>query len=60
MNEHKCLDYIELREHEWVEPHGEPCYQAWCECAICGEQFTEKELDQLIADEEQRAGGIRL
>jgi C4-type Zn-finger protein len=32
----ECEQPLEHREAEWVEPHGERCYQAWWYCRACG------------------------
>jgi len=51
--DHDCLDHLCYREHEWLETHGldcgpyEHCFQEWWECAVCGDQFTERELARM-------------
>jgi hypothetical protein len=37
------------REHEWTEPHGEPCRQEWVECqnTECGAKFDIEEMDAI-------------
>ena len=51
--EHDCLQYLQYREHSWVETHGldappyEACWQEWWECAVCGSRFTSKELREI-------------
>jgi len=52
---HDCLEHLEYRHHEWVETHGldagpyERCFEEWWACRICGERFTEREVDELMA-----------
>jgi len=53
---HECLEHLEYKEHSWVEQHGftegpfERGLDIWWECAICGEAFTARELDELCGD----------
>ena len=47
---HDCIDHLQLQQHEWIEPHGEPCYQEWFVCTWCAETFTEAEVDRLIQE----------
>ncbi len=34
------------RSHSWIEDHGEPCYQEWWHCPLCGHDCDDKELDE--------------
>ena len=43
---HNCLYHLTRHEHEWVEPHGERCWQEWWECTECGAKFTAAELEE--------------
>lgn len=48
---------MEYRHHEWVETHGLDCgpYERgrdqWWECAVCGDKFTEQELEEINRSE---------
>jgi len=48
MRTHDCLDNLDYREHTAVEPHGERHTDEWWECVLCGDRFTEKELEKEI------------
>jgi hypothetical protein len=56
--DHDCLDHLDYRSHEWIETHGldwgpyEHCFEEWWQCAVCDEQFTERELAQLSKEGE--------
>ena len=50
---HDCLSRLVWREAEWTETHGLDCgpyehgVDAWWECAICHDVFTEREAGRL-------------
>ena len=50
MPPHECIDHLVYREHEWVEPHGEHCYQEWYECLMCATSYSVEEADFLADD----------
>lgn len=58
--EHDCLEFLQYREHEWYETHGlecgpyERCFQEWWRCAVCGAEFTDRELKELAEEREAR------
>lgn len=56
-DEHECMEHLQSQSHEWVEPHGEPCYQEWMECGVCHEKFTDEEVDRIIAQLEAQDDG---
>ena len=45
---HDCIDHLQIQQHEWIEPHGEPCYQEWYVCSWCDATFTEEQVNGLI------------
>ena len=45
MRSHNCFDHLTYRQYESVEPHGEVCLDEWWECTVCGERWTEAELE---------------
>jgi hypothetical protein len=38
---------MQPRSHEWTEGHGEPCYQEWWHCPLCGHDCDDKELAEM-------------
>ena len=56
-DDHDCREHLEYRHHEWVETHGLDCgpYERgrdqWWECAVCGDKFTEQELEEINRSE---------
>jgi len=41
---------LDLRQHAWVEPHGEPCRQEWWQCPECGAKYEDAELEEAYRD----------
>lgn len=46
-SQHDCLDFLEFHESTSVEPHGEQFTDGWYECSVCGEKYTEYEVDRM-------------
>ena len=51
-HKHDCLDHLVSGQAHSVEPHGEVFDDEWFECAVCGGQFEQKELDAINAARE--------
>ncbi len=48
---HNCLDHLTMRGGYDVQPHGESHYETWNQCAICDEVYSDKEVEQMWAEE---------
>lgn len=52
---HDCLEHLEYHCASHRETHGldcgpyERCYEEWWQCRVCGEKFTDSEVDTMIA-----------
>jgi hypothetical protein len=57
MQDHDCLEYLEFREAYQCETHGLDCgpyerwWDQWWECAVCGETYTDKDLESMQGTE---------
>lgn len=49
--QHECANHVELHESAYLERHGLDCgpyegtHEEWWECSVCGETFTQAELE---------------
>jgi hypothetical protein len=49
--DHECIEHLEYREESYRDRHGfdfgpyEEWTEHWRECTVCGDRFTDEELD---------------
>jgi hypothetical protein len=59
--QHDCSEYLVWKEADWTETHGldcgpyEHCHEEWLECSICGDRFTQKEVNGIFGDSQEHA-----
>ena len=47
---HRCIEHLRYHGKDWIEPHGEHCYQEWYECIMCATSYSVEEADFLADD----------